>query len=262
MRIPDQTFMFAESQRVIVWFSCGAASAVALDLALKKYPRERVEAIYCDTSQDENKDNIRFRADVEKWLGVTIKVIGSKKYSTCDEVYRDTKYICGHSGARCTTELKKKPRIDYQQPEDIHIFGYTADETAPFRKPSKDRVLKFENNNPELFLDWVLVDSEITKAKCYKILMAAGIALPIKYAQGFRNNNCDGCCKSDSPGYWQMVRIHTPEVFKQRAETSRLLGVRLVKIGKIRIFLDELEDKPWKYKREDISCGPECGGGK
>jgi PP-loop superfamily ATP-utilizing enzyme len=35
-------------KRVLVWFSCGAASAVAAKLAVEKYG-DQCEVLYCDT---------------------------------------------------------------------------------------------------------------------------------------------------------------------------------------------------------------------
>lgn len=259
MRIPNQTFFkLADNQRVLVWFSCGAASAVAASLALKKYG-QRVEVIYCDTSKDEHEDNQRFMAECEQWLGVKIKRLKSDLYSTVDEVNEGTRYISGPKGARCTTELKKVPRLAYQWPDDIHVFGFTADESAPLASRADDRVADFEMNNPELFLDWVLVDSNTTKQDCYAAILKAGIKLPEMYLLGYRNNNCKGCVKATSPGYWNKVRVDFPETFKVRAERSRALGVRLVKLKGERIFLDELPEGVGKYRHENISCGPECG---
>jgi len=47
------------TQRVIVWFSCGAASAVAARLAVQKYEL-RSQIVYCDTLDSEDPDNARF----------------------------------------------------------------------------------------------------------------------------------------------------------------------------------------------------------
>ena len=38
-------------QRVVSWFSCGAASAVAAKMALEKFGPD-VEVVYCDTSRN------------------------------------------------------------------------------------------------------------------------------------------------------------------------------------------------------------------
>jgi hypothetical protein len=66
--------------RILVWFSCGAASAVAAKMAVDKYPD--CEVLYCDTLAYEHPDNMRFLKDVEKWIGKEIKLLKSTKY-TC-----------------------------------------------------------------------------------------------------------------------------------------------------------------------------------
>jgi len=65
--------------RHLVWFSCGAASAVAAKLAVEKYPD--CEVLYCDTLAYEHNDNIRFLSDVENWIGKKVKILTSKKYT-------------------------------------------------------------------------------------------------------------------------------------------------------------------------------------
>src|SRR5580693_9049410 len=97
-----------DDKRIIVWFSCGAASACALMLARKKYAGGLVPVwpVYCDLSKSESEDNPRFMADVEKWLHARIEVIRSDKFATVDEVFEKTGYMAGIKGARCTVEMK------------------------------------------------------------------------------------------------------------------------------------------------------------
>src|SRR3990167_9303380 len=167
--------------RVLVWFSCGAASAVASKMAIEKYG-DRVEILYCDTLKYEHPDNLRFMADVEKWIGRKVTILKSKKYEDIYDVFNKTRWLVGVNGARCTTEMKKVPRMEYQQPDDIHVFGYTADE--------KKRIEIFESNNPELYTDWILYTAGVKKSDCYRILKENGIELPSMYKLGYRNNNC------------------------------------------------------------------------
>lgn len=240
--------------RVVSWFSCGAASAVAAKMALDKFG-PGVEVVYCDTSRNEHPDNARFMADVEKWLGVKVSFLSSKKFKTVEEVFAKQRYMAGPHGAPCTVALKKVPRFKWQRADDIHVFGYTADEGR--------RIKNFEVNNPDMILSWVLRDGGITKKMCYQILMKAGIALPAMYLLGYKNNNCLGCVKATSPGYWAKIKKDFPDVYAARVAQSRDIGTRLVEFKGERIFLDELPDGDFgRYKAEDISCGPECAGGK
>lgn len=239
------------SPRIIVWFSCGAASAVAAKLAVDRWG-SRVEVVYCDTSWNEHEDSVRFRADVERWVGSPVVTVRSEAYPSglVEEVFARARYMSGVAGARCTVELKKRPRFAYQRPDDIHVFGMTADEGR--------RIQVFEQGNPELHLKWVLRDARLSKADCLRAVEAAGIRLPEMYRLGFKNNNCKGCVKARSPAYWNLTRKHFPDVFRRRAEQSRALGVRLARVKGELVFLDQLPPESAEDLGEDLSCGPQC----
>lgn len=237
--------------RVVCWFSCGAASAVAAHLACAARPD--AEVVYCDTLANEHPDNQRFMDDVSRWLDRPVTVIRSQRFASVDEVITTRRYMAGTQGAPCTVELKKIPRFDFQRPDDIHVFGYTADE--------QPRVARFTKNNPELNLWWPLIEARYSKQRCLDTLTFAGIELPAMYRLGFKNNNCIGCVKATSLAYWKRVRECFPEVFARRVRQSRELGVRLTRLRGERIFLDEIPDDglPLEPIVENISCGPECG---
>jgi hypothetical protein len=238
--------------RRVVWFSCGAASAVAAKLTIEKHGVEGVHVVYCDTSTNEHPDNKRFMRDVERWLGTTITIIASTKYTSIEDVFEKRKYMAGIRGAVCTTELKKIPRFDFETPDDIHIFGFTAEE--------KKRIVRFVESNPGMQLEWPLYEELYSKERCFERLRAAGIELPAMYLLGYRNNNCMGCVKATSPAYWNKIRKDFPDVFANRAEQSRRLGVKLTRVKGVRMFLDELPaDVGHDERQENISCGPECG---
>lgn len=243
--------------RALAWFSCGAASAVAAKLAVAKYGAE-CEVLYCDTFMFEHRDNLRFFDDVERWLRQPIKLLRSQKYLDIYDVFEKTKWLVGPKGARCTTELKKNVRKAYQRPDDIHVFGFTADEAH--------RVTRFNAENPELFAEFPLIDAGITKADCHRRLAEAGIGIPAMYRLGYKNNNCIGCVKGAS-GYWNKIRVDFPEVFAKMAATERLLDTAICKQEgatagirwRRRVFLDELDPAAGRYEVEpDIECGVLC----
>lgn len=244
----EQQYLFDD--RVLVWFSCGAASTVAAKMALDRYKDVPVELCYCEVV-NEHPDNMRYLADVEQWLGVEIKKLRSDKYSTdIFDVFEKERYIVGIKGARCTRALKREVRGAYQLPSDLHVFGYTADEGK--------RIHDFEENNPELSCDWLLFREGVTKSDCYRIVREAGIELPAMYKLGYHNNNCIGCVKGGA-GYWNKIRRDFPEQFDRMATFSRGLGVRLIKLKGQRMFLDELPPDAGRYDEEpDIECGPQC----
>lgn len=246
--------MSEREPRVVVWFSCGAASACAAKLAVEKYGHERVRVVYCDTLAYEHEDNPRFMRDVAEWIGQPIEVVGSEKYEDIFDVFRRTRYLVGVRGARCTTELKKKVREAYQRPDDIQILGMTADE--------RHRIERFEDGNNGLHLDWILEEAGVSKADCYRLLTDAGIELPMMYRLGYQNNNCIGCVKGQS-GYWNKIRRDFPEAFERMAKMEREIGAAINKRyegdKRIRVFLDELPPDAGKgVPLPDIECGAFC----
>ena len=257
----DQTFFW--KGRVLVWFSCGAASAVAAKLAADKYRNDNLEVLYCDTLKYESEDNPRFMRDVEQWIQWPIKTLRSEEYADIFDVFDKTGWLVGPNGARCTTELKKNVRKAYQWPEDVHVFGLTADETMPLcKRPEDDRIAEMVNDNPEIFLEWNLRDAGITKRQTLQMVADAGIKLPLLYRQGYRNNNCIGCVKGGM-GYWNKIRVDYPAAFARMAAQERKMDVACCKRyeGKtrIRVFLDELPPDAGRYEEEpDIECGPQC----
>jgi hypothetical protein len=239
--------------RTLVWFSCGAASAVAARIAVKEWPD--CEVVYCDTSKHEHPDNKRFKADVEHWIGRPIKSLRSDKYEDIFDVFERTGWLVGPKGARCTTELKKKVREAYQRPGDLHVFGLTADEQT--------RIDKFESRHPDLDCAWVLAEAGINKTDCYDIIRRAGIELPAMYRLGFNNNNCIGCVKG-SVGYWNRIRQHFPDAFDRMAKLERRLGVAICRRGggaRERVYLDELDPNEGRHDPPQLmSCGLLCYG--
>ena len=236
--------------RTLVWFSCGGASAIASKLAVKKY--DNCEVVYCDTG-GEHESNKQFLKDVEKWIDKEITILKNDKYEDHFDVFRKTRYLQGIAGARCTTELKKKLRLEYQRPDDIHIFGYTLEE--------KKRAEKFENYNPELFVDWILIENGITKENCLGMLWQSGIKLPKMYELGYNHNNCIGCVKGGM-GYWNKIRVDFPEHFNKLAKIEREINHSIFRNKETneRIYLDELDPNAGNFKKEpSITCDLSCG---
>jgi hypothetical protein len=237
---------------IAVWFSCGAASAVAAKLTIEKYPDVRVVN---NPVIEEDEDNERFLSDVETWLGVKIERATNSKYPSCSarDVWQDRRFMSGPLGAPCTIELKKRARQEWERINnpDWHVLGFTIDERHRF-----DRFVLSERDN----VLPVLIDAGLTKQDCLNIISAAGIKPPRIYRKGFPNANCIGCVKATSPTYWSLVRKEYPEIYADRAAQSRELGVRLVRYKNKRMFLDELPEgatgRP--LKNMQIDCGIFC----
>jgi hypothetical protein len=227
-----------EGKVIAVWFSCGAASAVAAKKTIEKYGEVNTILIVNNPVLEEDVDNIRFLCDVEDWLGKEIVFAKNTKADTTSAtvVWEKRKFMSGIHGAPCTIVLKKEARQEFERNHhiDFHVLGFTYDE-----KHRHERFIKFERDN----VIPVLIDEKITKQECFEIITQAGIKLPRIYSLGYPNANCIGCVKATSATYWKLVREKHPTVFAARAEQSRRLGVRLLRYKGKRIFLDELPEK-------------------
>lgn len=240
---------------IAVWFSCGAASAVAAKKTIEKYGNTHTIRVLNNPVIEEDEDNLRFLADVQAWIGLPVETVASKKYPTNSavDVWEKRQFMSGPLGAPCTLELKKHARQEWEKENavDWHVLGFTADE-----KKRHERFVLTERSN----VLPVLIDANITKTMCYAILTDAGIALPRVYAQGYPNANCIGCVKATSPTYWNHVRAKHPNVFQARADQSRRIGARLARYNGKRVFLDELPEHAIgrSMKSMNVECGIFC----
>ena len=213
--------------RTISWFSCGAASTIATKLVPHAIPT------YCETGS-EHSDNGRYLAQCEIWFARTVIRLHSDRYIDTWDVWSHRKYLAGIDGAPCTVELKIKPRLAFQRPNDIHVFGYTAD------APDVARAIRLRETYPEMTIETPLIERGLTKSACIEMVRRAGLGMPPLYAMGFQNNNCIPCVKATSPAYWALVRQRFPDEFNRMAALSRDLDVRLCRIGNERRFIDEI----------------------
>ena len=238
-----------KKNKAVVWFSCGASSAVAGKLAVDTYGDE-VDLVYCDTG-GEHESNKQFLLDCQEWYGKEIIILKNEKYEDHFDVVRKTRFVNGPHGARCTTELKQKMREKAQYCESINIYGYTIEET--------ERAKKFEDRNMDLLFDWILIKHKITKPDCLGIIWQQGIKLPIMYELGYDHNNCIGCVKGGK-GYWNRIRKDFPDHFNRMAKIEREIGATCLKeVNGDKIYLDTLDPNRGNFKSEEpISCGIDC----
>ena len=233
---------------IAVWFSCGAASAVAAKKTIEMYPNDNVIVLNSGLIE-EDSDNRRFLSDVEQWLGKKIEVIS---FMSARDIWWKRKFMSSPYGAPCTLEAKKNPRYEYEKKVKIdwHVLGFTSEE--------KHRFEAFKKSERENVIN-VLGNLGINKQNCADILTKAGIRLPEVYKH-LPNANCIGCVKATSPTYWNKIREVWPLVFEDRANQSRQLGVKLVRYKGQRIFLDELpkEAKGRNMKNLSFDCGVFC----
>lgn len=237
------------SSRLLVWFSCGAASATACKIISELKLDISVEYLYCNTLKYEHPDNVRFLYDVERWIGHKIKLLNPVDYSGYTDIYdvfERRHFLNGPHGALCTILLKKTVREKYSTPNDIHVLGYVAEE--------KNRAAHFNDANIGVLTLFALIENNVTKHDCLVRVQEAGIELPVMYQLGYKNNNCIGCVKGGM-GYWNKIRVDFPDTFDHMAKLERKLDAHCIK----GTFLDELEPDRGVYKsEEEVDCGLFC----
>jgi PP-loop superfamily ATP-utilizing enzyme len=230
--------------RIVCWFSCGAASAVATKIALAERESELVIA-YTEV-KEEHPDNRRFLAECEEWFGQKIEVLGNDFYDR--SIYRvfEKNYIRTPKGAPCTRALKKQIRERFERPTDRQVFGYTAEEQA--------RLDRFIDANADVNIWTPLIDKGLGKEDCLAMLKNAGIELPAMYKLGYHNNNCIGCVKGGM-GYWNKIKVDFPEHFDRMAKLERFKKQTIFKDR----YLDELKPTDGNYPQEpNIECSIFC----
>lgn len=196
--------------RIVCQFSCGAASAVATKLALAQYG-ERVVIVNAFI-KEEHSDNRRFAGDCEKWFGREICNLQDTKYdASAIKVFETVGYIKGPKGAACTSRIKRGLLRTFEQPGDVLVIGYTAEEQWRL-----DDWIEHWPNRPIIA---PLIDRGLTKEDCKAMVLRAGILLPHMYELGYDNANCIGCVKGGL-GYWRAIREDFPKQFERVAQAE------------------------------------------
>ena len=238
--------------RTVVWFSAGAASAVAAKLTLLGVP----DAVLAYTDPgSEHPDNARFLDDCERWFKREVVRLRSDRYVDTWQVWEERRFLVSPAGALCTAELKKRVRFAFERPDDVQVFGYTVEE--------QNRADRFRRQNPEVDLRTPLIDMGLTKDDCLAMIDRAGIELPAMYKLGYRNNNCIGCPKGGI-GYWNKIRRDFPDVFDRMARLERDIGASVLREDTRRgdggpIWLDELDPNRGSHADEpSFECSLLC----
>lgn len=248
------------NRRIVCWFSCGAASAVAAKLAIRENSgRADLVVAYTEVA-NEHPDNRRFLEDCERWFGQKILILRDERYSAdIREVFRQRKFLVSPKGAPCTDALKRQVRVAFEEEDDQQIFGFTVEE--------RHRAERFLKNNSYADARFPLIERGLGKSDCLAMIEREGIELPAMYRLGYRNNNCIGCVKGGA-GYWNKIRRDFPVQFAERAADERMVGHSILRRetrdanGKTThepVFLDELPtDMGLDVPEPDIECSIFC----
>jgi hypothetical protein len=245
--------------RIVCQFSCGAASAVATKLMLAEYGARCI--VVNAYIEEEHPDNRRFSDDCEKWFGVPITTLRDTKYgASAISVFEQVGYIKGRDGASCTARIKRGLLRTFEQPGDVLVLGYTAEE--------QDRYANWLDNWPDRPIIAPLIDRGLTKSDCKAMIERAGIKLPEMYLMGYENANCIGCVKGGL-GYFRAIREDFPaqferlaqaeqKVFALHGENAYILRHRSGPLSGQRFPLRELPAGPARRSESLPSCGIFC----
>jgi 3'-phosphoadenosine 5'-phosphosulfate sulfotransferase (PAPS reductase)/FAD synthetase len=233
--------------RIVSWFSCGAASAVATKLMLAE--GEPVTIAYCRV-REEHPDNMRFLKDCEQWFGQEIVILENEHYKgSCHEVFK-TNFFRTPSGSPCTRALKRQVRLKFQEDGDTIVFGFTAEE--------EERLNAFIDRNNEVPVRAPLIEHGLTKGEVLAMIERAGIELPEMYKLGYEHNNCIGCVKGGM-GYWNKIRKDFPDQFKEYADLEIEREYTILKDENGPIYLHDLDPERGRLSDEpSIQCGIFC----
>lgn len=231
-------------KKIVSWFSGGVSSFIATYLV-----KDVVDEIIFIDIKDHHEDTYRFIKDCEIVLGKKIQIIKSEKYNLVSDVIKDKKYINSPYGSPCTTELKKKVRLNWEKSQNkilVYVWGYDADEVKRANR-IKETMVEYEHMFP-------LIERHLSKDDVHGYLTLLNIKRPKMYEMGYRNNNCVGCVKGGK-GYWNKIRKDFPEVFNKMAKLEREIGGSCI----AGIYLDELDKNAGSVESEIMEdCGILC----
>lgn len=126
----------------------------------------------------------------------------------------------------CTEKFKVRPMQKYQQaPAFVHI-GIASDESHRARISSANG---FENR-------YLLVEHEIDREGCKRIIAAAGLPIPRK----------SGCyiCPFQRTGQWKELRRNHPEKFCVAQKLERTANDKRKAAGKVPVYLSPSRKQP------------------
>lgn len=231
-------------KKQVSWFSGGVSSFIAAYLI-----RDTIDEMFYIDISDQHPDTMRFLKDCQKALGKEIKILRSQKHDSVNDVIKQHRFINSPFGAKCTYELKKKVRQEWEQQQEgemVYVWGYDSSE--------KHRADRLRDAMPEYEHVFPLIDGMLSKEDVHAMLYRLGIKRPEMYEMGYRNNNCIGCVKGGM-GYWNKIRVDFPEVFEARAKLEREIGASCIK----GVYLDELEPDRGRIEDEVMEdCGIMC----
>jgi hypothetical protein len=162
-------------------------------------------------------------------------------------VVEKTRYINGPTGARCTLELKRRIRTEWEKDKQnlTYIWGFE------YGKKEEMRADRIKQTIPHAQHRFPLIEHKLTKEDAINLIQVVGIEIPTMYRLGFQNSNCVGCVKGGA-AYWNRIRKYFPDHFNRMAKLEREIGRSCLR----KCFLDELDPSEGRDKPPLVQ---ECG---
>lgn len=177
---------------IIMSTSGGAASATALIKLVKRYGREGVVSVFCDT-KTEDADLYRFLDDVDNYLGIkTVKLADGRNIW---EVAHHHRMIPNTLYDICSKKLKREVFYKWIRRKYFGVgmriaLGFCAEEYH-----RAQRLAEFYAREGKHSCLFPLLDTpEMFAHDCREYITSIGLKLPRLYAYGFDHNNCGGFC--------------------------------------------------------------------
>jgi len=200
----------------VVMFSTGLSSAVCLSKVQEKHGRDNTMALLTDT-QWEDEDNYRFSNEVIGYLNANLVVI--KEGRTPKDVWLETRYLVGPTGAPCTRILKIEQTMKWlkQQEDEITLyFGIGADE----EHRTHGLVKRYTAVGAKV--EFPLVDEPMEHLQMKDIVENEwGIKIPRMYYMGFSHANCGGRCVKAGQEHFIRLMKQWPERFNEIADIEQ-----------------------------------------
>jgi len=207
--------------RYVSSLSGGVSSAIATDLAINKFGRDKVDVWFADTLW-EHDDLYRFNNDlIKRWGGkIHTYTDGRNPLQVCE----DKKIIPNSLIAPCTFILKIKPFTDYLyksvRPLSV-IMGFNWDEMHRIESRSRytrkagklKKPTGYHTKISGVYEVYPLLWNPIIFRPFDYVKDVMGVDIPQLYKDGFSHNNCGGACVKAGVGNFLKLKLIYPERF-------------------------------------------------
>ena len=206
------------SPDIVVMYSGGLSSYEAARRMIEKHGRERVHLWFADT-HTEDEDLYRFNKDVEKHLGVKIRVISQGV--DIWGMFRKQKFLGNNRADTCSKFIKRVPLRkalieEYPDPESvIVVIGMDNIDDC-------NRIKRASTHWKPYTVEYPLTEGEPPfKQRIAERLRREGIEPPRLYDLGFKHNNCGGFCIKAGLGHFAFLLETLPEVYAHHEQQEK-----------------------------------------